>query len=127
MSHLSRILAPCGTCAFVTGVGDRTPLAVPLRRLLVGGRIIRGNNEGSSNPHFLVSGPQDFLMDVSLPTDWLSTKYSFEDVAKAFQNYHRSDTVMPLVITGLSKENSHDRSISRRGQRRRRLARTGTC
>lgn len=57
MSHLNRILAPCGICAFVTGAGDGTLLPVPLRRLLGGGRIVRGNNEGCSNPDFFISRP----------------------------------------------------------------------
>ena len=46
MVQAIQVLAPRGTCAFVTGAWDGTPLPIPVRHLVGGGRMIRGIGEG---------------------------------------------------------------------------------
>ena len=98
MGQAIQVLAPRGTCAFVTGAWDGTPLPVPIRHLVGGGRIIRGIGEGGSNPDVFIPRLVDFFMDGRLPIDRLSKKYPFEDIAQAFHDSHEGDTIKPLLM-----------------------------
>ena len=94
------MLAPRGTCGFVTGTWDGTPLPVPVRHLVGGGRAIRGIGEGGSNPDVFIPRLVDFFMDGRLPIDRLSRKYAFDDIAQAFLDSHEGDTVKPILMFG---------------------------
>ena len=100
MGQAIRVLAPRGTCGFVTGAWDRTPLPVPVRHLVGGGRAIRGIGEGGSNPDVFIPRLVDFFMDGRLPIDRLSRKYAFDDIAQAFLDSHEGDTVKPILMFG---------------------------
>jgi aryl-alcohol dehydrogenase len=100
MGQAIRVLAPRGTCGFVTGAWDGTPLPVPVRHLVGGGRAIRGIGEGGSNPDVFIPRLVDFFMDGRLPIDRLSRKYAFDDIAQAFLDSHEGDTVKPILMFG---------------------------
>ena len=100
MVQAIQVLAPRGTCAFVTGAWDGTPLPIPVRHLVGGGRMIRGIGEGGSNPEVFIPRLVDFFMDGRLPIDRLSRKYPFEDIAQAFHDSEHGDTVKPILMMG---------------------------
>ncbi|MDP6173158.1 MAG: zinc-binding dehydrogenase, partial [Rhodospirillales bacterium] len=89
-------LAPMGTCGFVTGPWDGSPLPLTVRPLMKG-RVIRGIGEGGSNPDIFIPRLIDFFMDGHFPMDRLAQEYAFTDIAQAFADSEAGETVKPIL------------------------------
>ena len=89
------VLAPRGTCGFVTGPqGDL--LGVPVRNLLLG-RKIRGIIEGNSNPDLFIPLLVDLFMAGRLPFDRFVRFYDHEKIAEAFADTESGKTIKPIL------------------------------
>jgi aryl-alcohol dehydrogenase len=89
------VLAPRGTCGFVTGPqGDL--LGVPVRNLLLG-RTIRGIIEGNSNPDLFIPMLVDLFMAGRLPFDRFVRFYDHEKIADAFADVESGKTIKPIL------------------------------
>jgi len=98
MTQAIDVLAPRGTCGFVTGPWDGTPLPLSVRTLVQGGRMVRGIGEGGSNPDIFIPRLVDYFMDGRLPIDRLTKEYKFADIAEAFHDSDEGDTVKPILM-----------------------------
>ena len=90
------VLAPRGTCGFVTGPWDGTELSISVLNLLVG-RKLRGIIEGNSNPRTFIPMLVDFYMSGRFPFDKLVRFYPFEGIAQAFHDMEQGVTVKPIL------------------------------
>lgn len=93
------LLAPRGTCCFVTGPWDGTKLSVNALHLLKG-RKIRGTVEGGSNPEIFIPRLIDFFLDGRFPFDRLVKYYPFEEIAQAFHDCEAGATIKPILRMG---------------------------
>lgn len=90
------VLAPRGTCGFVTGPWDGTELPISVLNLLVG-RKLRGIIEGNSNPSVFIPLLVDFYMGGRFPFDKLVRFYPFDGIAQAFHDIEEGVTVKPIL------------------------------
>lgn len=93
------VLAPRGTCGFVTGPWDGTELPISVRNLIPG-RKVRGIAEGNSNPDVFIPLLIDFHMRGRFPFDRLAHFYPFEDIAHAFHDSEEGTTIKPVLRIG---------------------------
>ncbi len=84
-----------GTGAFVTSPrGDWTP---PMFHLLAGGRKLQGIVGGDAAPQTFIPMLIDYYRQGRFPFDRLIRFYGFEDIATAFQDMQRGDTIKPVL------------------------------
>jgi aryl-alcohol dehydrogenase len=96
MSQAVEVLAPLGTCCFVTGPWDGTALPVNVLALLKG-RKIRGTAQGGSNPDLFIPQLIEFYRDGRFPFDRLVKFYPFAEIEHAFHDSERGATVKPVL------------------------------
>jgi aryl-alcohol dehydrogenase len=96
MAQAVDVLAPRGTCGFVSGPWDGTPLPLQVRNLLLG-RKVRGIIEGGSNPDLFIPLLVDAFMAGRFPIDKLVKFYPFADIAKAFADSESGETIKPIL------------------------------
>ncbi len=89
------VLAPRGTCGFVTGPQGEL-LGVPVRNMLLG-RKIRGIIEGNSNPDLFIPMLVDLFMAGRLPFDRFVRFYDPEKIAEAFADAESGKTIKPIL------------------------------
>ncbi|MFT8244804.1 NAD(P)-dependent alcohol dehydrogenase [Roseomonas sp. BN140053] len=90
------VLAPRGTCGFVTGPWDRRELPVPVHQLLLG-RKIRGIVEGNSNPDLFIPRLVDFFLQGRFPFDRLVSFYPFDAINQAFHDVEAGTAIKPIL------------------------------
>ena len=90
------VLAPRGTCGFVTGPWDGRELGVAVRPLLFG-RTIRGIAQGNSNPDVFIPMLIDLFLQGRFPFDRLVRFYPFERIADALADTQSGATVKPVI------------------------------
>jgi aryl-alcohol dehydrogenase len=84
-----------GTGAFVTSPrGDWKP---PMFHLLAGGRKLQGIVGGDSAPQAFIPTLIDYYRQGRFPFDRLIRFYPFEEIATAFQDMQRGDTIKPVL------------------------------
>jgi aryl-alcohol dehydrogenase len=93
------VLAPRGTCGFVTSPWDGSELSISGRHLLKG-RQVRGIIQGDSNPHVFIPRLIDFHMQGRFPLDRLVRFYPFEQITEAFRDSEEGSTVKPVLRIG---------------------------
>jgi aryl-alcohol dehydrogenase len=91
-------LAVRGTGAFVTSPrGDWKP---PMFHLLAGGRKLQGIVGGDAAPQTFIPMLIDYYRQGRFPFDRLIRFYPFEEIATAFQDMQRGDTIKPVLRIG---------------------------
>jgi len=96
MKQAINVLAPRGTCGFVTAPSSGEDLGVPVRNLLLG-RKVRGIVEGNSNPKLFIPFLIDLYKRGHFPFDRLIRFYPFEAITEAFAAVHRGETIKPVL------------------------------
>jgi aryl-alcohol dehydrogenase len=96
MAQAVDVLAPRGTCGFVTGPWDGAPLDLRVRNLLLG-RKVRGIIEGGSNPDIFIPMLVDAFMKGRFTIDKLVKFYPFESIAQAFEDSESGATIKPIL------------------------------
>ncbi|MEJ0035597.1 MAG: NAD(P)-dependent alcohol dehydrogenase [Gammaproteobacteria bacterium] len=87
-----------GTGAFVTSPrGDWKP---PMFHMLAGGRKLQGIVGGDAPPQTFIPMLIDYFQQGRFPFDRLIRFYEFEDIATAFQDMQRGDTIKPVLRIG---------------------------
>ena len=87
-----------GTGAFVTSPrGDWKP---PMFHLLAGGRKLQGIVGGDAAPQTFIPMLIDYYRQGRFPFDRLIRFYEFKDIATAFQDMQRGDTIKPVLRIG---------------------------
>ena len=87
-----------GTGAFVTSPrGDWNP---PMFHLLAGGRKLQGIVGGDAAPQTFIPMLIDYFRQGRFPFDRLIRFYEFKDIATAFQDMQRGDTIKPVLRIG---------------------------
>ncbi|MEJ1966718.1 MAG: NAD(P)-dependent alcohol dehydrogenase [Gammaproteobacteria bacterium] len=88
-------LAVRGTGAFVTSPrGEWQP---PMFHLLAGGRKLQGIVGGDAAPQTFIPMLIDYYRQGRFPFDRLIRFYSFDDIATAFQDMQRGETIKPVL------------------------------
>jgi aryl-alcohol dehydrogenase len=88
-------LAVRGTAAFVTAPrGEWKP---PMFHMLAGSRKLQGIVGGDAAPQFFIPMLIDFYRQGRLPFDKLIRFYRFDEIATAFQDMQRGDTIKPVL------------------------------
>jgi aryl-alcohol dehydrogenase len=88
-------LAVRGTAGFVTSPrGEWKPQMFPI---LAGARKLQGIVGGDAAPQFFIPLLIDYYKQGRLPFDRLIRFYRFEDIATAFQDMQRGDTIKPVL------------------------------
>jgi aryl-alcohol dehydrogenase len=90
------VLAPRGTCGFVTSPWSGEELGVAVQKLLLG-RKIRGIVEGNSNPDIFIPRLIDLYMKGLFPFDRLVRFYPFAAINTAIHDSETGETVKPVV------------------------------
>ncbi len=88
-------LAVRGTAGFVTSPrGDWKP---PMFSILAGGRKLQGIIGGDAAPQFFIPMLIDYYRQGRLPFDRLIRFYRFDEIATAFQDMARGETIKPVL------------------------------
>jgi len=88
-------LAVRGTAGFVTSPrGEWKP---PMFSILSGGRKLQGILGGDAAPRFFIPMLIDYYRQGRLPFDRLIRFYRFEDIATAFHDMERGETIKPVL------------------------------
>jgi aryl-alcohol dehydrogenase len=93
------VLAPRGTCGYVTGSSDGMDLGLPVRNMLLG-RKVRGIVEGNSNPKLFIPFLVELYRKGRFPFDRLIGFYPFEEINAAFAAVHSGETIKPVLRIG---------------------------
>jgi aryl-alcohol dehydrogenase len=94
-THQLECLSVRGTGAFVTSPrGEWKP---PMFHLLAGGRKLQGIVGGDAAPQTFIPMLIDYYRQGRFPFDRLIRFYKFEDIATAFQDMQRGDTIKPVL------------------------------
>jgi aryl-alcohol dehydrogenase len=94
-SHAIDCLAVRGTAGFVTSPrGDWKP---PMFTILAGGRKLQGIIGGDAAPQFFIPMLIDYHRQGRLPFDRLIRFYRFDEIATAFADMARGDTIKPVL------------------------------
>lgn len=97
-THALSCLAVQGTAGFVTSPrGDWAPQMFPM---LAGARKLQGIVGGDAAPQLFIPMLIDYYRQGRLPFDRLIRFYRFEDIATAFADMHRGETIKPVLRMG---------------------------
>ena len=97
-THQVECLAVRGTAGFVTSPrGDWKP---PMFHMLAGGRKLQGIVGGDAAPQTFIPMLIDYYRQGRFPFDRLIRFYEFADIATAFQDMQRGDTIKPVLRMG---------------------------
>ena len=97
-THQLECLSVRGTAGFVTSPrGDWKP---PMFHMLAGGRKLQGIVGGDAAPQTFIPMLIDYYRQGRFPFDRLIRFYAFEDIATAFQDMQRGDTIKPVLRIG---------------------------
>jgi len=90
-------MAKEGMCVLVSVTG---PAAIPIeleRQIMNPSLTLTGAVEGCSNPKVFIPELARFYKEGRLPVNKLNTFYDFEDINKAFHDYHEGALIKPIL------------------------------
>lgn len=90
-------LRPMGVCGFVGGAAAGSELAVDVRDVMIGGKVIRGIVEGDSNPSELIPRLVSMYRAGQFPMDRLIRYYPFEQIDQAIHDSESGDAVKAIL------------------------------
>ena len=91
-----KLLAPRGTFGYVTSPWDGRDVALPVRHMLWGRKMV-GIIQGSSQPNQFIPALVDLVITGRLPIEKIIDFYSFNDISKAFHDMMQGTSIKPVI------------------------------